>query len=404
MESTHKKILFVINTLGRAGAEMALLGLLTALEGEDCELYLYVLLEQGELLGQIPPSVKLLNDRFASVSVHTKEGVSQMKKHILRASFSHGSLAKNFFPMTKRVISMIRQGKIRSDKLLWKLISDGAKRLPDTYDLAVAFLEGGSTYYVGEHVKARKKAAFVHIPFQIAGYSKELDGACYEYFDRIFPISESVKENFLAIFPEYADKTRLFHNFVNPKWMRQMAEKGQGFTDDFDGLRILSVGRLMFQKSYNYSIDTMALLKAEGVPVRWYVLGDGDEREKLETQIRENHLTEDFLLLGATDNPYHYFAAADLYVHITRFEGKSVAIQEAQVFGLPIVASNCDGNKEQIIDGVDGLLCEIEPHEIKEAIVKLVKDPALRTRLGEAAANKKLIYQEDLQQLLSLCV
>jgi glycosyltransferase involved in cell wall biosynthesis len=403
MEGMPKKILFVINTLGRAGAEMALLGLLTALEGENCELYLYVLLEQGELLGQIPPSVKLLNDRYAAVSVHTKEGVTQMKKSILRASFSHGSLAKNFFPMTKRLWHMIRQGKIRSDKLLWKLLSDGAKRLPDTFDLAVAFLEGGSTYYVGEHVKARRKAAFVHIPYQIAGYSKELDGACYEYFDRIFPISESVKENFLEIFPEYADKTRLFHNFVNPKWMWQMAEKGRGFTDDFAGLRILSVGRLMYQKGYNFAVDAMALLKAKGLPVRWYVLGEGDEREKLEAQIKVKLLTEDFLLLGATDNPYPYYAKADLYVHITRFEGKSVAIQEAQVFGLPIVASDCDGNKEQIIDGVDGLLCEIEPEKIQEAIERMVLDQQLRTRLGAAAASKKLIYQEDLQQLLTLC-
>jgi glycosyltransferase involved in cell wall biosynthesis len=403
MEGSGRKILFVINTLGRGGAEVALLGLLSALEREDCEISLFVLLEQGELLGQIPSSVKLLNDRYAAVSVHTKEGVSHMKKSIIRASFSHGSLVKNLLPMGKRLWQMVRKGKIQADKLLWKLLADGGKRLPDTYDLAVAYLEGGSTYYVADHVKARKKAAFIHTPFLAAGYTKEVDGVCYQQFDQIFPISETVKEDFVMLFPEYAYKIRLFHNILNAGWMRLMAEKGKGFTDDFNGLRILSVGRLMYPKEYHYAVDTMALLKGEGLPLRWYVLGEGDDRNKLETQIKENDLAEDFILLGATDNPYPYFAGADLFVHIARFEGKSVAVQEAQFFGLPIVATDCDGNKEQIVSGENGLICAIDPMAIKEAISSLVRDPALRAGLGAAAASKKQMYREDLAQLLSLC-
>ena len=43
------------------------------------------------------------------------------------------------------------------DKLLWRAISDGARRFPEEYDLAVAFLEGGSAYYVADHVRAKKK-------------------------------------------------------------------------------------------------------------------------------------------------------------------------------------------------------------------------------------------------------
>jgi glycosyltransferase involved in cell wall biosynthesis len=403
MQDSPRKILFVINTLGRAGAEMALLGLLTALAQEDYELSLYVLLEQGELLGQLPDKVKLMNDRYVSISVHSQAGASQMKKSILRASVSHGSLVKNFFPILKRLLNMVKKGKILPDKLLWKLLSDGAKRLPDTYDLAVAFLEGGSTYYVADHVKARKKAAFIHTSFQAAGYSKEFDGACYQQFDRIFPISETARESFLELFPEYESKTKIFHNFLNPPWMFQMAQKGKGFSDDWKGMRILSVGRLMYPKAYDSAIEAMTLLKQEGWQVKWYVLGEGEDREKLEKQIQDNGLESDFFLLGATDNPYPYYGKADLFVHLAHWEGKSVAIQEAQIFGLGIVASDCEGNREQVTDGVDGILCAIEPEEIKEAIVSLLKDEQLRKRLGEAAASRKMVYREDLEQMLELC-
>ena len=70
---------------------------------------------------------------------------------------------------------MRKEGRLMPDKLLWRAISDGARRFPEEYDLAVAFLEGGSAYYVADHVRAKKKAAFIHIDYQKAGYSRELD-------------------------------------------------------------------------------------------------------------------------------------------------------------------------------------------------------------------------------------
>ena len=56
-----KKILFVINTLGGAGAEKALIELLKHFPREQYEVSLYVLLDQGELISQIPEHVKVLN-------------------------------------------------------------------------------------------------------------------------------------------------------------------------------------------------------------------------------------------------------------------------------------------------------------------------------------------------------
>ena len=64
-----KKILFVINTLGRAGAENALIALLNSLEQTKVQIYLYVCLDQGELIADIPKHVTVLNNRFCNMSV-----------------------------------------------------------------------------------------------------------------------------------------------------------------------------------------------------------------------------------------------------------------------------------------------------------------------------------------------
>lgn len=102
-----------------------------------------------------------------------------------------------------------------------------------------------------------------------------------------------------------------------------------------------------------------AIWRMTGYALRWYVLGEGDERAALERQIAELGLKNDFLLLGCGGKPYPYYQQCDIYVHATRFEGKSIAIQEAQTLGCAIIASDCNGNREQIVPDEDGLLCEL---------------------------------------------
>ena len=81
---------------------------------------------------------------------------------------------------------MQRNHRIQADKLCWRILAEGAPKPKETYDLAVAYLEGGATYYVADRVKARKKAAFVHIDYQKAGYGKDLDLDCYRKMDVVF--------------------------------------------------------------------------------------------------------------------------------------------------------------------------------------------------------------------------
>ena len=390
-----KKILFVINTLGLAGAEKALLELLKRFSPEVWEVELYVLMDQGELVSQLPEHVSLLNEHYLAVSVLTREGKKQLAKTVGKHMLHHGALFRNAGYLLENVWDMTKRGRLRTDKLLWRVMSDGGQVLTKEYDIAVAFLEGGATYFVHDHVKAKQKFAFLHVDYTYAGYSRKLDRDCYPDFDRVFVVSDEVKAVFTDVYPECAGKTTVFHNLINRIEIENAAVLPGGFADDYTGKRILTVGRLTEQKAYDVAIEAMQLLKDQGIQARWYVLGEGELRKKLQLKIDSLGLTEDFVLLGTRENPYPYYKQCDLYVHATRFEGKSIAVQEAKLLGCTVLVSDCSGNREQVSDGEDGMLCVLSPEAVCEGIRKLLADPETSERYGRKAAKTALDSQNE---------
>ena len=397
-----KKILFVVNTLGRAGAETALLELLRRLDSSEYEVSLYVILAQGEMIGELPSHVKLKNRRFNSQSVMTGKGKRAIAVTICSSFFRNGGYPGKIHSIVSNFADMERTGKIQTEKLLWRMLSDGAERLNEVFDLAVAYLEGASAYYVADHVKARHKVGFIHIDYRSAGYTRRMDRDCFRSFDRIFGVSDEVREHFLLVYPEYATKTKVFYNMIDQERIRRRAQERGGFADGYRGARILTVGRLTYQKAYDIAIEAMKLVKDAGFDARWYVLGEGDQRRQLMKKIASLSLQEEFVLLGAVTNQYPYYMQADLYVHATRYEGKSIAIQEAQTLGCAVIASDRNGNREQITDGQDGILCELTPRAIAKSIMELLQDKEKRKALRRAAAKKDMTQPQGLRMLLEL--
>ena len=386
-----KKLLFVINTLGYGGAERALLNLLGALDPAQYQISLFVLTGQGELIHELPAYVGILNADYNDCSVLTKAGRTHLLRCVLRAGIGKGLLVKRARYLLKNLYRMCREKRIQADKLCWRILAEGAPAPEGEYDLAVAYLEGGATYYVADRVRAKKKAAFVHIDYAQAGYGKALDLDCYQRMDHIFTVSNEVKEHFLEVYPSYENKVSVFPNLVDQKRVCRLAEEGEGFPDAFHGVRILTVGRLTEQKRYDVAIDAMALLKKTSpVPVRWYVLGEGALREQLERQIQKLGLEKEFHLLGVKANPFPYYRGCDLYVHATGYEGKSIAIQEAQILGKPILATDCSGNREQIEPDVDGRLCRLDSQSVSDEILWMIAHPDRCKAYGQRARQKSL--------------
>lgn len=140
---------------------------------------------------------------------------------------------------------------------------------------------------------------------------------------------------------------------------------------------VLSVGRLKYPK------DTRTLLEAaERVPGEWRLdlVGDGPDRPELEPRAPAN-----VRFLGERHDVPQLLAAASIFVLSSRSEGFPISVLEAMAAGLPVVASDVGGIAEQVEHEVTGLLVPRgDSAALASALRRLVEDPELRRRMGEA--------------------
>ena len=397
-----KKILFVTNTMGRAGAEKCLQALLELLDPEKYDMSVYSIINRGELYSDMPEYVHILNKNPCTKSVLDNAGLAAIGRQILWSLLKKFSFI-TYIPYFFRVLfHQIKSKHLDFSKLFWMLLARNAKLFNEEYDLAVAFIEGAATYYVADYVKAKKKATYVHIDYLAAGYSPKLDRKYYDKFDRVFCVSDTVRKVFLKAYPDYSQKTFFFHNMVPRERIIRLSKEGQGFTDGFDGLRILTVGRLHYQKAYDLAIPALAELRRRGHNVRWYVIGEGAEEDNLRALIRQNGVEDSFILLGTTPNPYPYIANCDIYSQASRFEGWCIALAESLVLARPVLASRCAGNEEQVTDGETGVLIDLSTENIVEGMEKLITSPELRKKFTRNLSGVALDFKKDLEMLYAL--
>ena len=117
-------------------------------------------------------------------------------------------------------------------------------------------------------------------------------------------------------------------------------------------------------------------MKTLGYRFQWFIIGTGELREMLERQIAGAGVQEQVILLGARENPTPYIRGCDLLVQPSH-EGKSVVLDEAKILGKPVLAANYSTVRDQIQDGREGLIVEMNPIAIADGIVQLMENGAL---------------------------
>ena len=158
-----------------------------------------------------------------------------------------------------------------------------------------------------------------------------------------------------------------------------------------DGPVVVAVGRLAGVKNYPLLIEALALLSGvvepEGSALRTtaWILGDGPERERLEHLARHRGVGDRVRFLGFQQNPWRFIARGDVFVLTSTYEGFGNVLIEAMACGAPVVATRSPGTTEIIEHERNGLLVEHDPQAVAGAIGRLLRDPALRSRLVDAA-------------------
>ena len=224
-------------------------------------------------------------------------------------------------------------------------ISDGAGRFPEEYDLAVAYSWRVVLHTMWQTTSGRKKRRrIIHIDYHEGGIQQgTLDRDCYLQYDAVFPIGEQVKRAVSRrVSGMCSARTRIYHNRIdcrkNPD--RCPSQPG-GFTDDFDGIRLLTVGRLTPQKAYPVAIEAMRQLKAEGYPCPVVCAGRGKQPQETQSStLRRCGLKEDFLLLGAVTKSLSVLPAVRISMCMRPdMRGKALRYRRRRRLDCAIIAS-----------------------------------------------------------------
>ena len=148
---------------------------------------------------------------------------------------------------------------------------------------------------------------------------------------------------------------------------------------------IVNVGALVGHKGQKYLIEAMPLVLREVPDAHLIIFGEGDLRAPLEKQIKQLALAKRVLLPGFREDVMSLMKSADLFVMASVTEGLGSAVLDAMAMGHAVVGTRAGGIPEAVVPDETGLL--VEPADAKAlaaAIVRLLKDAALRKQLGEA--------------------
>jgi glycosyltransferase involved in cell wall biosynthesis len=160
---------------------------------------------------------------------------------------------------------------------------------------------------------------------------------------------------------------------------------------------IVCVGRLVPAKGQLVLVRAVASLLSQGYPVRLRLIGDGEDRGRLETLIQQEGLSDSIVLEGALDHQTtrRVLGNADVFALASFAEGLPVALMEAMAMEIPCVSTFIAGIPELIRDGLDGLLVPPSSHEaLAEAIKRLVVDIDLRRSLGTSGRQRVLEFYD----------
>jgi glycosyltransferase involved in cell wall biosynthesis len=146
-----------------------------------------------------------------------------------------------------------------------------------------------------------------------------------------------------------------------------------------------NVAALVPHKGQRYLIDAAHLVVQQVPDARFIILGEGELREHLEKQVREHHLEKHVLLPGFRTDVLGCLKGFDLFAMSSVTEGLGTSLLDAMACARPIVATRAGGIPEIVEDGVNGLLVPARDHHaLAEAIVRALKNPELRQRMGDA--------------------
>jgi glycosyltransferase involved in cell wall biosynthesis len=366
-----KKRLFIsIQYMEIGGVERSLLGLLDSFDYSRFDVDLFIYRHSGELMPFIPQGVNLLPEIPAYTTL------TRPVTKIIRKGYWKIALGR-----LKAKYQAQRFGKRNNDGenySIYQYVADATTSyLPPinniVYDLAISFIAPHNI--VRDKVNAKCKMAWIHTDYSNIAIDVKRELKSWGTYDYIAAISEDTKRAFMSKFPSLSGKIIIIENILSTDFVKKQAAMEN---PELDGtIKLLTVGRFCYAKALDQAVRICSRLVKDGVPVKWYAIGYGDEKA-VRNAIEVCDMHDHFIILGKKTNPYPYIAACDIYVQPSRYEGKAVTVREAQILGKPVVITAFNTSSSQLTDGFDGLIVPTDIDGAAYGIRSLIENRLLQ--------------------------
>ncbi len=148
-------------------------------------------------------------------------------------------------------------------------------------------------------------------------------------------------------------------------------------------LQCAFIGRVTQIKRPDRFLDVVGEIKKRSVNLDFFIAGDGELMDMCRERIRQENLP--VTVLGWQSDIERVLSSADMVVLTSDNEGTPLSLIQAGMAGLPVVTTNVGSVPEVVLDGLTGIVTDLDVREIADALEKLVIDMDLRTKLGAAA-------------------
>lgn len=396
-----KKVLILIQDMGSGGSQKSLLSFLYSLEQNkkniEYEIDLIIAKPEGVFLSQIPKYVNVITTPKTLLWLGTPLWNPLLRKYIS----VQGIIGKIQWIFRKKF--KLFKPFLNDEQKLW---SCWRKMIPinnKEYDIAISYMNGFLNYYVIEKVKATKKVLWIHNEYQKIGYNLNFDKYFYKRANKIITISKECLNSFCEVFPEFKNKISILENITIRADIFKKANKDIAYEfQNFKGLKLLSIGRLSEQKNFDLAIEAANELKRKNIDFCWLILGEGEERKKLQEKIDKYKLSNFFKMIGVKENPYSYIKECDVFVQTSRYEGKSIVLDEAKIFAKPIVVTNYPTVYDSICNGKNGIIVEMNGIEVANGIELLLKNKSLKYNLIKMLEKNNMGNENELEKYIKV--
>lgn len=386
-----KKLIFVCSEFKIGGVETSFNNFVRYGLSDEYNIELHVMNQEFNIIGTLPEYVRIINVKSNYKTFYQWSIVRNFKEIIQRYGLSVW--------LIRLIVRLLQIVGINKEVWLSHTFFPDAERTK--CDVCFILKENDPClYYALSKIEASKKIAFFHTAnYFVKKYSYIYNSSLINH---VVTVSEGNKSFLCEKMPNLRKKISVIHNVISPNDIRQKAKRFIDIQLDKESFCIISIGRICEEKGIRTIISTAKILQDSRLKIKWYLVGPFDKgftQEMLMNEMHDKGISNILIALGPQRNPYPFIKQADLLVNPSLIESFGMAIREAQILGIPVIATNTYGGKELIQDGLTGLLVDIEDGKtLAEKICGLVRDSTDYDELKNNIQNSSFDEQREINR------